>query len=64
MAKLPPFAVDRLKVQLKLAISRLVHLQKKLTAQSLAARREIAELLQAGKSDQAMTKVQLLRKFC
>ena len=51
------FAVDRFKTQLKLSINRLVLLQKKLTAQSLAARKEIAELLKMNKTDQAITKV-------
>jgi hypothetical protein len=51
------FNVDRFKSQLKLSISRLVFLQKKLTAQSLAARKEIADLLRASKTDQAVTKV-------
>jgi hypothetical protein len=51
------FSVDRFKSQLKLAISRLTFLQKKLTSQSLAARKEIADLLKANKTDQAITKV-------
>lgn len=51
------FSVDRFKSQLKLSISRLIYLQKKLTSQSLAARKEIAELLKANKTDQAITKV-------
>ena len=52
-----PFALDRFKTQLKLSINRLVLLQKKLTAQSLGARKEIAELLKVNKTDQALTKV-------
>lgn len=51
------FSVDRFKSQLKLSISRLIFLQKKLTSQSLAARKEIAELLKSNKTDQAITKV-------
>ena len=51
------FSVDRFKSQLKLSISRLTFLQKKFTSQSLAARKEIAELLRANKTDQAITKV-------
>ena len=51
------FQLDRFKTQLKLSISRLVFLQKKLTGLSLAARKEIADLLRANKSDQAITKV-------
>lgn len=54
------FALDRFKTQLKLSINRLVLLQKKLTGQSLAARKDIAELLKANKVDQAFTKVSLL----
>jgi hypothetical protein len=50
------FNVDRFRTQLKMAIARLVFLQKKLTAQSLGARKEIAELLRSGKTDQAITK--------
>jgi len=53
------FNIDRFKSQLKLSISRLIFLQKKLTAQSLAARKEIAELLRANKTDQALTKVHI-----
>lgn len=53
------FSVDRFKSQLKLSISRLIYLQKKLTSQSLAARKEIAELLKTNKTDQAITKVTL-----
>ncbi len=56
----PLFALERFKAQLKLAFGRLAHLQKKLTAQGIAARTEIADLLRAGKLDQAMTKVLLL----
>ena len=52
------FQIDRFKSQLKLSISRLIFLQKKLTAQSLAGRKEIADLLKANKTDQAITKVQ------
>jgi hypothetical protein len=52
-----PFVLERFKAQLKLAIGRLVHLQKKLTAQGIGARTEISELLRAGKGDQALTKV-------
>ena len=54
------FSVDRFRSQLKLSISRLVILQKKLSAQSLAARKEIADLLKSNKTDQAITKVKLL----
>ena len=53
------FVIDRFKSQLKLSISRLTFLQKKLTSQSLAARKEIADLLKANKTDQAITKVDL-----
>lgn len=53
------FSLERFKIQLKLSISRLVFLQKKLTAQSLAARKEIADLLKANKTDQAITKVHI-----
>lgn len=51
------FTIERFKSQLKLSISRLTYLQKKLTAQSLSARKEIADLLKISKTDQALTKV-------
>lgn len=63
MAPSKSFPLDRFKTQLKLSINRLVLLQKKLTAQSLAARKEIAELLKANKTDQAITKVQEIQSI-
>ena len=51
------FNADRFRTSVKMAIARLGLLQKKLTAQSMAARKDIADLLRAGKTDHALIKV-------
>ncbi|KAI9005607.1 regulator of Vps4 activity in the MVB pathway-domain-containing protein [Hyaloraphidium curvatum] len=52
------FAPNRLKVQLRLAVTRLRLLQQKKSGQNNAARREVAQLLEKGKEESARIRVE------
>ncbi|KAK9466151.1 regulator of Vps4 activity in the MVB pathway-domain-containing protein [Lipomyces arxii] len=55
----PPNPIStRLKIQLKLSVSRLRHVQQKETAVSKQSRREIAQLLSSGKDESARIRVE------
>ncbi|KAJ2896500.1 transcriptional repressor general negative regulator of transcription subunit 4, partial [Coemansia aciculifera] len=55
---MPPFQVNKFKVELKLAINRLKLLQAKKSTLNLKARREIAPLLESGKIESATIRVE------